>query len=39
MPDPGDTETLLRRIYAGWKYPHKYMLCISAGRNRSTKTQ
>jgi len=30
-------EMLLRRIYAGQKYPHIYMLCISTGKNQSAK--
>ena len=29
------TETLLRRIYAGQKYPHIYTLSISKGKNQS----
>jgi len=31
------TEMLLRRIYAGRKYPHIYTLSISTGKNQSTK--
>ena len=30
------TETLLRRIYAGQKYPHVYTLSINTGKNQST---
>ena len=30
------TETLLRRIYTGQKYPHVYMLSISIAKNQST---
>ena len=37
MPRPAGTETLLRRIYAGQKYPHVYTLSISTGKNQSTK--
>jgi len=28
---------LVRRIYAGRKYPHVYTLSISTGKNQSTK--
>jgi len=35
-PIPAGTETLLRRIYAGQKYPHVYTLSISTGKNQST---
>ena len=34
-PIPAGTETLLRRIYAGQKYPHVYTLSISTGKNQS----
>jgi len=30
---------LLRRIYAGQKYPHIYKLSISTGKNQSTKVR
>jgi len=33
------TETLLRRIYAGRKYPHVYKLSISTDKNQSTEAQ
>jgi len=33
------TETLLRRIYVGQKYPHIYKLSISTGKNQSTKVR
>ena len=39
MPDPAGTETLLRRIYAGQKYPHIYMLSISTCKNQSTEAR
>ena len=35
-PDPEGTKTLLRRIYAGQKYPHVYTLSISTGKNQSS---
>jgi len=33
------TETLLRYIYAGQKYPHIYTLSISTGKNQSMKVR
>ena len=36
-PDPTGTETLLRRIYVGQKYPHIYTLSINTGKNQSMK--
>jgi len=33
------TDTLLRRIYVGRKYPHIYALSISTGKNQSTKVR
>ena len=38
-PRSGGTETLLRRVYAGRKYPHVYTLSISTGKNQSTKAR
>ena len=38
-PDPAGTETPLRRIYAGRKYPHVYTLSISTGKNQSAEAQ
>ena len=35
-PIPAGTGTLLRRIYAGQKYPHVYTLSISTGKNQRT---
>ena len=32
-----DMETLLRCIYARWKYPHIYTLSINTDQNQSTK--
>jgi len=37
--NPAGTETLLRRIYAGWKYPHVYTLSFSTDKNQSTKVR
>ena len=36
-PRSHGTETLLRHIYVGQKYPHIYTLSISTGNNQSTK--
>ena len=36
-PYPAGTETSLRRIYAGQKYPHVYTLSISTGKNQRRK--
>ena len=33
------TETLLRRIYIGQKYPHIYALSINTGKNQSLKVR
>ena len=38
-PDPAGTETSLRRIYAGQKYPHVYTLSISTGKNQIIEAQ
>jgi len=38
-PDPAGTETSLRRIYAGQKYPHVYTLSISTCKNQSAEAQ
>jgi len=37
-PDPSGTETSLRRIYAGQKYPYAYTLSISTGKNQRRST-
>jgi len=36
-PNPAGTETLVRRIYVGQKYPYIYTLSISTDKNQSSK--